>query len=574
MVGDLYEATQRFLVRLREDPELRRKPPRKIAEEMGVPEEIVRSVLSGIRRSRKHSLDREALRRFWSETWAAVRVAVSDLVAKPYQTLGISTGLLILVAYLATEGVEQKHWYFLFAGILGFISVGLTVILQIAMLYRLAQQRFALLLGFLWFGASFVLLIVAPKGFISVDGETSHSIFLTAFIYFAASLGMGFTIGTVAAFFAAVGALMHLRKVRKQSSSNNRRFLLQLRMELRRRLSLATRQPKTVTWWDRMGDYYRLNSVRFPIFAGIAIGCSGVIGNFFEHSSSFGTAGFVLGVLLRNTSSLAAFGYLLYVTWFSTGLGQNYRAYFLEKLVASLIGGLAALILRGLAMTYFMELISGFVGASIAIPILALLFSVQKYSNRQKRLEVNDPTVLIEELALVEWKLQQSTQSTAVLVVDAVSSSKMKLESDPMTAELAFRFYQDWIAEIAHQFKGKIHSTAGDGAVIAFPSAGQAYTCACHLLQNLDEFNKLKNPLTIQFRIRLGIHKGQVAGSIDEVVFTEVIDIAAHVEKVAPINGIAVTSPAADEIAHEHPTNRFALLPEEVDRLPVMVAVQ
>ena len=168
---------------------------------------------------------------------------------------------------------------------------------------------------------------------------------------------------------------------------------------------------------------------------------------------------------------------------------------------------------------------------------------------RMKLLEANDRATLLSELVQVQWRLAERPLEVCVLVIDAVQSSRMKAESDPLVAEYAFRSYQAWIERVVLKHKGRIHSTAGDGAVVAFPTAALAFSAAEELRDDLARFNSEENKLPIPFRVRIGLHVGCVVAELDKVQFSEVIDIAAHVEKVAPENGIALSEAVARELS-------------------------
>jgi class 3 adenylate cyclase len=85
----------------------------------------------------------------------------------------------------------------------------------------------------------------------------------------------------------------------------------------------------------------------------------------------------------------------------------------------------------------------------------------------------------------------------------------------------------------------------------------------------MDEFNTITNRLPSSFRVRIGIHTGHVSAQLAEVPFSELIDIAAHVEKEAPVGGIAVTQSVADSLGDE----RVTALKEPVDGINVYLVL-
>ncbi|HLK16752.1 MAG TPA: hypothetical protein VKT78_18235, partial [Fimbriimonadaceae bacterium] len=49
--------------------------------------------------------------------------------------------------------------------------------------------------------------------------------------------------------------------------------------------------------------------------------------------------------------------------------------------------------------------------------------------------------------------------------------------------------------------------------------------------------------LSRPFKVRIALHMGRVLADLTQVQFSHVIDVAAHVEKVSPVNGMALTQP-------------------------------
>ena len=194
---------------------------------------------------------------------------------------------------------------------------------------------------------------------------------------------------------------------------------------------------------------------------------------------------------------------------------------------------------------------------------------LQRKASRQRKLQKNDPATVLAEMVRIQLRLAQHGGSICVLVVDAAKSAAMKANADPLTVEYSFREYQEWIEAICQRFQGRVHSTAGDGAVVAFPNCPLAFDAARALQSELAQFNAEVNRLSHPFRLRIGMHMGQIVGNLDEVEFTEVIDIAAHVQAAAPIAGIAVT----DDVAACMMEDSFIPLADEIDGHRVLLAM-
>lgn len=195
--------------------------------------------------------------------------------------------------------------------------------------------------------------------------------------------------------------------------------------------------------------------------------------------------------------------------------------------------------------------------------------TVEHRAFQARRRQANDPQVLLTEFVEIQRLLNPTSKSKCVMVVDAAKSSMMKASADPLVAEWSFRAYQEFIAEHVRACGGSIYSTAGDGAMASFDSASCAFECARTIQTKVADFNAYVNKLKDPFRLRIGIHCGEVSGELDEVEFTAVLDIAAHVEAASQVGGIAVTSTVKDQL----PEHRFAELQEPIDEQRVFLAM-
>ncbi|AIE85268.1 adenylate/guanylate cyclase domain-containing protein [Fimbriimonas ginsengisoli] len=205
----------------------------------------------------------------------------------------------------------------------------------------------------------------------------------------------------------------------------------------------------------------------------------------------------------------------------------------------------------------------------IVSSVAALGAEVRRRAGRELSLQQNDPAVLAAEMLRIHWRLSDGATYVCVMVVDAARSSEMKAEADPLAVEYSFREYQEWIERHSEAHGGRVHSTAGDGAVVSFENSGDAFATARRLQSDVARFNRENSRLRLPFRLRIGLHRGHVAGEIEEVEFTEVIDIAAHVQSVAPVSGIALS----DSVVAELPGEEVVPLAREVDGHLVYLAL-
>ena len=172
---------------------------------------------------------------------------------------------------------------------------------------------------------------------------------------------------------------------------------------------------------------------------------------------------------------------------------------------------------------------------------------IEETAFKKRLVAENDLTALRTAQSELELLLRPRSTVVYILAIDASKSSVMKAQADPFEAEWSFREYQDLLAEIATRCLGSVYATAGDGAIVAFNSARNAVEAAIQVQAEIAVFNARRNMLALPFKIRCGVHCGQIEGVLGQVQYTAVIDIAAHVEGCAPVGGVAVTQPIMDE---------------------------
>lgn len=225
------------------------------------------------------------------------------------------------------------------------------------------------------------------------------------------------------------------------------------------------------------------------------------------------------------------------------------------------ITGALTMVVGFIAATVFQALIpgSGSMSAALMIPITlggtlgALLINMLVSKNR-KKLGLKDPIKerqdLLRQLEDLKQKLNSGEQPVTFLSVDIVGSTKMKEKADHLSIEYTFNEYHQFIERIARKYGGRVHSTAGDGMICAFDTPAQAFGAGKNIQAGIIELNTFGNKTGIPIALRAGIHTGVVVapnpGDIASVNFAHVIDIAAHMQKLSPIGGIAISEQAAN----------------------------
>ncbi|HMS57055.1 MAG TPA: adenylate/guanylate cyclase domain-containing protein [Fimbriimonadaceae bacterium] len=185
------------------------------------------------------------------------------------------------------------------------------------------------------------------------------------------------------------------------------------------------------------------------------------------------------------------------------------------------------------------------------LPFMILAIAVgQIFGARRRagRVRSGDRYILVEELLEAEHMLRANTGEVTAVVVDVAGSTKMKEGLDPLEVEWTYREYQRMLAEEAKECGGRVLSTAGDGAALAFEDSQAAVACALAIQARVEEFNSKVSRVPVPFRLRIGVHCGEVQGELGEVQFSRVIDVAAHVEALSPVGKVAITDSVASKL--------------------------
>ncbi|AIE83857.1 adenylate/guanylate cyclase domain-containing protein [Fimbriimonas ginsengisoli] len=184
--------------------------------------------------------------------------------------------------------------------------------------------------------------------------------------------------------------------------------------------------------------------------------------------------------------------------------------------------------------------------------------AIQKIVERNReKLGLKDPVQerqeLLRQLHHLREKLHTGEQSLTFVSVDIVGSTRLKQQADPLAVEYTFNEYLHFVERVTTRYGGRVHSTAGDGVISAFDSPSQAFLAAKNIQTEILELNTFRNKIGSPIVLRCGMHTGTVvtpeAGDVTSLNFADVIDIASHLQKVAPPGGIAVS----DMTAHHLP---------------------
>ena len=134
----------------------------------------------------------------------------------------------------------------------------------------------------------------------------------------------------------------------------------------------------------------------------------------------------------------------------------------------------------------------------------------------------------------------------AILAADVVGYSRLMGANESGTLAALESLRNDFINPKISQHQGRIVKLTGDGMLVEFPSVVNAVACATELQRSLRHRNAdASQDHRIEFRI--GVNVGDVIAQ-GEDIFGDGVNVAARLESVAPVGGIAVSQSVRDHI--------------------------
>ena len=477
------------------------------------------------------------------------------------------------VAFLSSVSwAVPPTWRFPFFGLVFAVMLG-TVAVQMAAFARRRMTRFAFPGGLVFgFGTALPMMVATWLNLLRHPDRTPTQV-TAGFVVFAvgfATLMVGALYGGLVALLSVLAGWFHLRRSEREWEGLTRQALLERYFETGRRLDVSVATPDESEAWEGWPGVATVR--RTPEGAALVLGVVGslvnaTISGFLRDRPPVVGDLVYLGFLVVN--GLVALVVFVLVAFLSgrplrgaaAGVAFALGGYVVESLPfaggGTLDSSRLGLLLLAIVVLMVIGALAG-VGAR-----------VQRRAARDRRRQANDGATLVAEMLEIQRRLEEDATRVTVLVADVAKSTAMKAGADPLDVEYSFREYQSWIAATCRALGGRVHSVAGDGAVVAFAEASSAMAAARRLQTDVVRFNATRNRLPKPFRLRLGLHSGRVAGDLDDVQFTEVIDIAAHVEEIAPVGGIAATAAVVSGLGEEG----FLPLARDVDGQGVWIAL-
>lgn len=146
--------------------------------------------------------------------------------------------------------------------------------------------------------------------------------------------------------------------------------------------------------------------------------------------------------------------------------------------------------------------------------------------------------------------LAQSEQRklSAIMFTDMVGYSALTQKNEKLALELLDehrRILRPFFAE----YNGVEIKTIGDAFLVAFDNALDAVNCALAVQKALLEYNAA-SPETVQIKVRIGIHLGDVVHRSGDV-YGDGVNIAARIHTIADPNGIAISEDVCRQVMNK-----------------------
>ena len=134
---------------------------------------------------------------------------------------------------------------------------------------------------------------------------------------------------------------------------------------------------------------------------------------------------------------------------------------------------------------------------------------------------------------------------TAILAADVVGYSRLMTIDEAGTLAALKSLRKNLVDPKISEHNGRIFKLTGDGMLIEFPSVVSAVACAVDIQSAMRTRNATESAAPIEFRI--GVNLGDIIVE-DGDIFGDGVNVAARLESIAPIGGIAVSQSVRDHV--------------------------
>ena len=134
---------------------------------------------------------------------------------------------------------------------------------------------------------------------------------------------------------------------------------------------------------------------------------------------------------------------------------------------------------------------------------------------------------------------------TAILAADVVGYSRLMTIDEAGTLAALKSLRKNLVDPKISEHNGRIFKLTGDGMLVEFPSVVSAVACAVDIQSAMRTRNATELAGRIEFRI--GVNLGDIIVE-DGDIFGDGVNVAARLESIAPVGGIAVSQSVRDHV--------------------------
>ncbi len=135
---------------------------------------------------------------------------------------------------------------------------------------------------------------------------------------------------------------------------------------------------------------------------------------------------------------------------------------------------------------------------------------------------------------------------TAILAADVVGYSRLMGADETGTLAALKTLRADFIDGKITKHQGRVVKLTGDGMLVEFPSVVNAVACAAEMQRGMRDRNA-DVPQESRIEFRVGVNVGDVIVE-GEDIFGDGVNVAARLESIAPVGGIAVSQSVRDHV--------------------------
>jgi adenylate cyclase len=171
----------------------------------------------------------------------------------------------------------------------------------------------------------------------------------------------------------------------------------------------------------------------------------------------------------------------------------------------------------------------------------------EAHDRPDERLTPDDCAGLAEEAAPAADLVRPTRRLLAILAADVVGYSRL-VEADETGTIARLKVVRAEVAgPVIAGHRGRVVKLTGDGALVAFESAGDAVACAVGVQETLARRNATL-PEAERIVFRIGVNVGDVVVEPDGDVLGDAVNIAARLEQLCEPGGITISGAVFDQV--------------------------